>query len=429
MAFPKFHGITIAQNGFIENLRVERLEADPVPSVAGRIWFNTAERAFKFSALDTEGAVIVRTFPSKEELTAALQDAVNRIAALEGSTVKKDGSVAFTADVNFGGNKASNVAEPTASTDAATKGYVDQATAGVQAQVDALGNAFNYVGLLPGQTGVTGTGTEADPYVLDGMQPGFTDAGDYYKVAQTGWFKLGSDAAVYAAVNDGLVFNGAGSLDRINNQQSSVAGTTDEVVVTGSVETGFTVALAAAHKQALADAGQAAAGAQAELDATQAGAGLASDGSHVARTGTNYLDSATSLAGEVGLLDAALKAADNRAKAVEGNLESLATTAKTDLVSAINEVAEKAGEGTNALKDAINGQRFTYTSAAPALQHVVQHDLNSGLVSVDVWTKDDLGVYRNDIVAVSLTNANTVTIDLTEARDVKVVVQALDDLA
>ena len=51
------------------------------------------------------------------------------------------------------------------------------------------------------------------------------------------------------------------------------------------------------------------------------------------------------------------------------------------------------------------------------------------MVSVDVWTKGDDGLFRNDIVAVTLTDANTVTIDLTEARDVKVVVQSLADLA
>ena len=55
--------------------------------------------------------------------------------------------------------------------------------------------------------------------------------------------------------------------------------------------------------------------------------------------------------------------------------------------------------------------------------------LVSPLHDKDVWTKGDDGLFRNDIVAVTLTDANTVTIDLTEARDVKVVVQSLADLA
>lgn len=428
MAFPKFHGISLAANGFIENLHVERLENDPVPAVAGRIWFNTTDRRFKYSTLDSEGAVIIQSFGSHEELTASLQDAINRIAAIEGTYIKKDGSVAFTGDVDAGGNKVVGVGAPTENTDAANKQYVDSEVAAVQAQVDALGNAFNYVGMLPGQTGVTGTGTEEDPFILDGMEPGFKDPGDYYKISATGWYKLGDKDAVYADVNDGLVFNNAGGLDRINNQQSAVDGTANEVDVSGSVETGFTVALSEAFKARVSDVEQQADDIQDELDATQAGAGLGADGSYQARTGSNYLDGATSLADEATKLDAALKAESNRAKSVEGDLTSLTTDNKETLVAAINEVAVKAGDGTEALKTSINEQRFTFASAAPALQHTVAHGLNSGFVSVDVWTKDDLGVFRNDIVAVTLTDANTVTVDLTEARDVKVVVQSLDDL-
>ena len=47
---------------------------------------------------------------------------------------------------------------------------------------------------------------------------------------------------------------------------------------------------------------------QTELDATQTGAGLGSDGSYVAPTGSNYLDTATSLANADELLDAAIDA-------------------------------------------------------------------------------------------------------------------------
>jgi hypothetical protein len=39
--YPKFHGITLANSAVIENLHVERLEADPLPATAGRIWMNT----------------------------------------------------------------------------------------------------------------------------------------------------------------------------------------------------------------------------------------------------------------------------------------------------------------------------------------------------------------------------------------------------
>jgi phage-related tail fiber protein len=45
--------------------------------------------------------------------------------------IKKDGSVAFTADQSAGGNKLTNVATPTSATDAANKAYVDNLAAGI----------------------------------------------------------------------------------------------------------------------------------------------------------------------------------------------------------------------------------------------------------------------------------------------------------
>lgn len=45
--------------------------------------------------------------------------------------IKKDGSVAFTADQSFGGNKITNIGTPTSNTDAATKAYVDSVAQGL----------------------------------------------------------------------------------------------------------------------------------------------------------------------------------------------------------------------------------------------------------------------------------------------------------
>lgn len=44
---------------------------------------------------------------------------------------KKDGSVAFTADQSFGGNKVTNIGTPTSNSDAATKAYVDSVAQGL----------------------------------------------------------------------------------------------------------------------------------------------------------------------------------------------------------------------------------------------------------------------------------------------------------
>lgn len=53
---------------------------------------------------------------------------------------KKDGSVAFTGNQSMGGNLITNLATPSASTDAATKGYIDTAISGLNSLFDAKGS-------------------------------------------------------------------------------------------------------------------------------------------------------------------------------------------------------------------------------------------------------------------------------------------------
>jgi len=66
---------------------------------------------------------------------------------------------------------------------------------------------------------------------------------------------------------------------------------------------------------------------QSELDDTQTGVGLATDGSHVSRSGTNYLDSATSIVGEISALDTAVKSEEtartNADNALDTRLDTL----------------------------------------------------------------------------------------------------------
>lgn len=61
---------------------------------------------------------------------SANNDVVNKGYA-DGQYINKGGTLAFTADQSFGGFKATNVATPTASGDAATKGYVDSLVNGL----------------------------------------------------------------------------------------------------------------------------------------------------------------------------------------------------------------------------------------------------------------------------------------------------------
>lgn len=108
------------------------------------------------------------------------------------------------------------------------------------ARIDALGSAFNYVGTVSG-----GASSGAATNLASLTQK---DAGDYYKVAAAGWFVLAPAAAFYANQNDGLVFNLSSGIDKIDNTDSTVAGTTNEITVSGSADTGYTVAIDSAFK-------------------------------------------------------------------------------------------------------------------------------------------------------------------------------------
>jgi hypothetical protein len=117
-------------------------------------------------------------------------------------------------------------------------------------------------------------------------------------------------------------------------------------------------------------------GVQSELDATQAAAGLAADGSFVAHSGTNYIDSATSMKGVDAALDAAIKvvadalvtetaATDGEVTALQaadvtlqGNIDDVAADLATEAATA--RAAEEANA--NAIQDEINARVLADTN-------------------------------------------------------------------
>jgi hypothetical protein len=110
------------------------------------------------------------------------------------------------------------------------------AEASIAASVTALGNAFNYVGTV---SGGASSGAAYDLSILSQK-----DAGDYYKVIASGYFKVGTGGSpFYANQNDGLTWNLSSGVDIIDNTNSTVTGTINEITVSGSVDTGYTVAL------------------------------------------------------------------------------------------------------------------------------------------------------------------------------------------
>lgn len=513
--FIKAHGIKIANNGFIENAHFERLAADPMPVAAGRVWFNTTEKLFKFSTLDGTGAVIVRAFATHEDLQAAIASisAIDaRLTVVEGSYVNKDGSVAFTGNVDAGGNKVVNVANATTASDAVNKGQLDSAIA-------ALGSVFEYAGSLDATT-------QANLDLLTKKE-----AGDTYRVTVGGTFTYAAGAnSLVVNSGDLITFNATGTPEKIDSTNSEVAGTPTFVSVTGSTDTGFVVDLDAAFKTRMTDAEAAIvqevadrtaadtalqgaidaevtrataaetliannlatevtdrtaadAAIQAELDATQTGAGLAGNGAYVPNATANYTSTATSLMDAANKLDTALKAEetarttadsalDTRVTAVEeqvngkiGDLTSLLTTDKTNLVAAINEIQTEIGHTVennladlhtevktnivNAINEVqdeidaevvrataaetqirtdINAGRYSVTTTVAALVHNIVHNLNTADFLFNVMVDDGTGVFRNDIVPVEIVNANEIKIELSESRNIKVNVMSMSAL-
>ena len=158
-------------------------------------------------------------------------------------------------------------------------------------------------------------------------------------------------------------------------------------------------------------------GLQTEVDNVEAAAGLNADGTFSAHSGTNYLDSATTMK-EV---DAAL---DTQLATSTAELDSLISDVEGDLAT---ETAARIS-GDSAIRSAVNSTKFTFQSTSTATTHTVSHNLNSNFLVVQVMVLGDDGLYANDLVPVEETDANTLTCYLTESRHVRVSVMSMSDI-
>lgn len=361
-----------------------------------------------------------------------------RLTTVEGSYIHKDGSVAFTAAQSMGGFALTNVLDPVAAQDAATKNYVDTEITAVETQIAALGNAFNYVGVL------TGGADEPSAFDLGTLVATEREAGDYYKVTTAGWFTYNS-VAQYFNLGDGLVFNTSGGYDKIDNTNSEVQGTANYIAVTGSADSGFVVDVASQFKTRVSDAEAAitalqgsTTAIQAELDDTQAGAGLAADGSYVATGTANYIATATSLNDADQKLDTALKGLADTVAGLDVGVSSVTGTApivvnNTDsanpVVSITNatQVADGAMSSTDKVKldgieagaqvntvDSVNGQTgaVALTKADVGLGNVENYTVatQAEVQSVTPTTVNDK--YMTPLRTREFVEGGTYTIDL-----------------
>lgn len=341
--YPVFHGIALAGNAMLENLNLERLTADPIAPGAGRVWLNVTEKCVKYTTLDAGGAVVVKIIQDQDSVAAAvaaiqtsldaeiaariagdnteiaarqaaitaLQTALNdeitnRTTAIAAEAAARATAIDAEAADRVSGDAitASTAADQLAteighrlSGDAALGVRIDD----LQAEVDAsqAGSGLNVDGTYtaPENTQYLGATTtlKTGLVALDTAVVNETTA------------RTAADAAIMSALDNEAQLRADG--DAANNAaiqawvqtQIALDNTTDEARVAAEA------ALRIAKDDAL----------QAELDVTQAAIGLATDGTLIPITGTNYLDGATSVFAGAFALDAQLKVVTDAVAAEE----------------------------------------------------------------------------------------------------------------
>lgn len=383
--------------------------------------------------------------------TAAEGALDTRVIAIEGSYVKKDGSVAFIGDQSMGGYKLTHVADAIDDADAVNKKYVD-------GKIGSLGNAFNYVATVDG--GVD----EAHAFDLSTLPAGGKDTGDYYKVATAGWFKGNATAtAFYAELHDGLVKNTeVDGWDKFAHADTVVIGTTNEIVVTGTIDTGFTVSispvftsrvstletgLAAEITRATTAEGTLTTNLAAEATRATTAEGTLTTNleAEVTRATTaegtlttNLAAEATRATGAEGTLTTNLAAEVTRATGAEGALQTELDAAEASVgltadgalpvltgtyiaaASSIVDAAQKLDVAIKAVADAAGASSFLYEASAAATSHVVLHNLGQKYVAYTITDSDDNAI---GVDGVHFDSANQLTVTLLSAQTIRVFVK------
>ena len=226
--------------------------------------------------------------------------------------LQRDGSVAWTGDQSAGGFKLTGIGVGVAGTDAVSVTQLSTATGGIQSELDGTQAG---AGL-----GVTGDYTP--------------DAGSNY-ITSSEFISAGYAESLHGAdrlldakakdLQDQITAIGTGNIVAIQSEvdgiETAVGLATDGSFISPSgsnyvdgatsVMSGLSIldGQAKINSDAIASTDGAIGGIQSELDATQSGAGLGTDGAFVPYSGTSFIDSATALANAISLLDTGVQSA------------------------------------------------------------------------------------------------------------------------
>jgi len=450
MSFPIIHGLSLASGSQIENLVVENLAADPDAGslTVGRMWFNTTDQKLRMAALDGGGAIIVQDVILQNEF----QVVRGQVWTLEDDVLYSDGRRAMSGDLDMGGtNAVTNVADPVNDQDAANKRYVD-------AKVGNLGSVFEFVG------NVSGGADEPNAFDLDSLAK--KEGGDFYQVAGDGWFKWtdgdGNIQTVQALVKDGFVYDLTGVPSKIDNTNSSVAGSTGEIVVTGDSQQGFSVSIDPAYTAAITAATSGGANTQAELDASQVAAGINDDGTYSPVATANYISSATSIKSATQIIDTQLKTnadaivtadtnSQTRDDAIElgaglntnGTYQPLPSSNYVSAATSIHNATSLLDSQIKVNEDAVvaaiararqeltdyagihEGRERYWESTTPNTVHTISHALGDNFIST-VWVYDnDSMTWQKDLVSETQVDSSTFKVELSVARNIRVAMKSI----
>ena len=122
--------------------------------------------------------------------------------------------------------------------------------------------------------------------------------------------------------------------------------------------------------------------------------------------------------GDNGKFSVAAGTTENAVKSLVSEMDAVKHALDSDS-GAINERIDN-------LVVAVNATKYKTVSSS-ATSHTITHNLGSQEVAVATWVKDGSS-WKNHIVGITIVDANTVQVDLTEAYEVKVLVEKFDDV-
>ena len=345
--YIKFHGIKLADNSVIESLRIEQVAADPTPASAGRLWYNTTEKVFKFSSLDGSDQVVVRQAVSLQEMTSAIAvETAARVADVDAEeSARQSADAAIQSELDATQTGAGLSADGSLASHSGTN-YIDSATtlkgtdALLDAAIKAVSDEIN--------TSQSGTGLNTDgTYTADGSSNYISGATSLKNADSLLDAQIKTNADAITAEASSRASADSANATSIGNVQSEL----DATQTGAGLGSGGTYSadassayLTGASSLAIADSllDDAVAAVQSELDATQTGAGLGTGGAYTANGSTNYLASATSLVSADEALDAQIKSV---ADSVAGSVSSGITGLQSE-VDAIENAVGLATDGT-----------------------------------------------------------------------------------